>query len=77
MTNRAIRTTVYFKRELYEVLRLKAMQTSQSISALVNDAVRVALGECDEDISACEEKEKERLISYEELIKRLKTNSRI
>lgn len=39
------RTTVYLEPELHRALKVKAAVTDQSISELVNDAVRQALGQ--------------------------------
>jgi len=53
------------------------METSQSLSKLVNDAIKESLSEDAEDIAAFEERAKEPLISYETMIKRLKKDGRI
>ena len=71
------RATVYLDPELHKALRLKAVETSRSVSELVNNAVREALAEDAEDITAFEERVGEPLISYEEMVKRLKRNGRI
>jgi hypothetical protein len=68
------RATVYLDPDLHKALRLKAVETSSSLSELVNKAVRESLAEDAEDISAFEERIAEPLISYEEMIKRLKKN---
>jgi hypothetical protein len=52
--------------ELHKVLRLRAVETSRSVSELVNDGVREALAEDAEDITAFEEGAGEPLISYDE-----------
>jgi hypothetical protein len=77
MGTAAMRATVYLDAELHKALRLKAVETTQSISKLVNDAIRESLAEDAEDIAAFEERAKEPLISYEAMIKRLKKNGRI
>ncbi len=77
MATAARRATVYLDPELHKALRLKAVETSRSVSDLVNDAVREALAEDAEDINAFEERVGERLISYDEMVKRLKKNGRI
>jgi len=46
------RATVYLDPELHKALKLKAIETSQSVSELVNKAIREALAEDAEDISA-------------------------
>lgn len=71
------RATVYLDPDLHKALRLKAVETSSSLSELVNKAVRESLAEDAEDISAFEERIAEPLISYEEMIKRLKKDGRI
>jgi len=71
------RTTIYLDPDLHRALRLKAITVSRSVSELVNDAVRVCLAEDAEDMAAFEEREKEPLISYDEMVKRLKKDGRI
>jgi plasmid stability protein len=77
MGRAAQRATVYLDPELRKALKLKAVETSRSVSDLVNDAVREALSEDAEDITAFEERAKEPLISYDEMVKRLKKDGRI
>jgi len=77
MKTSALRATVYLDPDLHKALRLKAAETSQSLSKLVNDAIKKALAEDAEDIAAFEERAKEPLISYEAMLKRLKNNGRI
>ena len=77
MTNQARRATVYLDPDLHKALRLKAAETSRSISELVNNAIREALAEDAEDIAAFEERAAEPLISYHEMVKRLKRDGRI
>jgi len=71
------RATVYFDPDIHKALKLKAIETSRSISDLVNLAVREALAEDAEDISAYEERANEPLISFSEMVKRLKKDGRI
>jgi hypothetical protein len=71
------RTTIYLDPDLHKALRLKAVTVSRSVSELVNDAVRWSLAEDAEDITAFEERGKEPLISYDEMVKRLKKDGRI
>jgi hypothetical protein len=77
MTTQAKRATIYLDPELHKALRLKAVETSRSVSRLVNDAVREAMAEDAEDIAAFEERAREPLISYDEMVKRLKRDGRI
>ena len=73
----AKRATVYLDSELHKALRLKAVETSKSVSELVNDAVREALVEDAEDIAAFEQRSGEPLIAYDEMLKRLRRDGRI
>ncbi len=77
MATQTKRATIYFDPNLHKALRLKSVETSRSVSELVNDAVREALSEDAEDLSAFEERADEALISYEEMVKRLKKDGRI
>ena len=77
MTTQAKRATVYLDPDLHKALRLKAVETSQSMSELVNNAIREALAEDAEDIATFEERAGEPLISYDEMVKRLKRDGRI
>ena len=63
--------------ESHKALRLKAVETSQSVSELVNNAVREAIAEDAEDIGAFESRAGEVLTSYDEMIKKLKKDGRI
>jgi predicted transcriptional regulator len=77
MGTAATRATVYLDPELHKALRLKAIETTQSISKLVNDAIKESLAEDAEDIAAFAERAKEPLISYEVMITKLKKDGRI
>ena len=71
------RATIYFNPDLHKALRLKSVETSRSVSDLVNEAVREALAEDAEDLAAFVDRAKESLISYDEMVKRLKQDGRI
>jgi hypothetical protein len=77
MTTPAKRATVYFDPIIHKALKLKSIETSKSISELVNKAVKEALAEDADDISAVEERADEPLISFSEMVKRLKKDGRI
>jgi len=71
------RSTVYLDPELHKALRLKALETSRSMSELINEAIRGALSEDAEDLAAFDERADEPRISYDEMVKRLKKDGRI
>ncbi len=71
------RATVYLEPKLHRALRIKAIETSQSMSKLVNEAVAAALAEDAEDLAAFEERAREPLITFEEALKDLKRHGKI
>jgi len=77
MAIQAKRSTIYFDPDLHKALRLKAFETSRSVSELVNEAVKETLAEDAEDLLAFDERAGEPLISYDEMLKRLKKDGRI
>jgi len=77
MATQTKRATIYFDPDLHKALRLKAVETSRSVSDLVNEAVKEALGEDADDLLAFDERADEPLISYDEMVKRLKKDGRI
>jgi hypothetical protein len=71
------RATIYFDPDLHKALRLKSVETSRSLSELVNDAVKETLAEDAEDLAAFDNRVSEPLITYGEMVKRLKKDGRI
>ena len=77
MATQTKRTTIYFDPDLHKALRMKAAETSRSITELVNEAVREALSEDAEDLAAFDDRKNDPLVSYDEMVKRLKKDGRI
>ncbi len=77
METPAKRATIYLDPVVHKALKLKAVETSRSVSDLVNEAVREALAEDAEDFAAFEERVREPLVTYDEMVKRLKKDGRI
>ncbi len=77
MSETTKRSTIYFDPQLHAALRLKAAHTDRSLSDLVNDAVRLALAEDQEDLAAFEERVAEPTMSYEALLDDLKAHGKI
>ena len=71
------RATVYFEPALHKAIRLKAAHTHRSVSEIVNDAVRLSLREDQEDLAAFEDRIAEPSISYEALLKDLRTHGKL
>ena len=76
MSDLSKRSTIYFDPDLHQALRVKAATTHRSVSEIVNDALRLALREDQEDLAAFEERVAERTMSYEELLDDLKANGK-
>ena len=77
MSELSKRSTVYFDPEIHQALRIKAATTNTSVSEVVNEAVRIALREDQEDLSVFEERVNESTLSYEELLKDLKSHGKL
>ena len=71
------RATIYLDPAIHKALRMKAAETSRSMSEIVNEAVKQALTEDAEDLAAFEARAKEPLVSYETMLNELKKNGRI
>lgn len=71
------RATVYFEPALHKAIRLKAAHTNRSISDIVNDAVRAALREDQEDLASFEDRVAEPTMTYEALLKDLKAHGKL
>jgi hypothetical protein len=77
MATPAKRATIYLDPIIHKALKLKALETSRSVSDLVNQAVRESLAEDAEDLAAFEQRADDSLISYDEMVKRLKKDGRL
>jgi hypothetical protein len=77
MTASTKRSTVYLDSILHKALRLKSIETSRSMSDLINEAIRESIAEDAEDLSVFDERADEPLISYDEMVKKLKKDGRI
>ena len=71
------RSTLYLESNLHKALKIKAAETSRSISDLVNEAIKNSLAEDAEDLAAFETRLSEPLVSYEDMLKELKDNGSI
>lgn len=71
------RATVYFDPDLHRALRIKAAETDQSISDLVNAAVRKALAEDAIDLAAFEDRVNESTVPYEAVLRDLRRRGKL
>jgi plasmid stability protein len=66
------RATVYFDPEVHKALRLRAAANDQSISDMVNDAVRASLAEDAADLAAFDKRKRERSVSFDSFVQGMK-----
>jgi len=71
------RATIYLEAPLHRALKLKAAETDRSVSALVNEAVRLSLAEDAEDLRALEVRDQEPEYAFEDVVKDLKRRGKI
>lgn len=74
MTRRA---TVYLDSGLHRALRLKSAETEQSVSDLINDAVRVSLREDADDLEAFPRRAQEPNLNFEDVVKDMKRRGKL
>ncbi len=71
------RATIYLDSELLRAFMLKAAESDCSISALVNEAVRLKLAEDADDLAALEDRAHEPNLRFEDVLKDLRQRARI
>lgn len=71
------RATVYFEPEVHKALRLRAAANDQSISEMVNAAVKASLAEDAEDLAAFENRKREKSVSFESFVQGMKRRGAI
>ncbi len=77
MSTLSKRATVYLDPVLHKALRLKAAETSRSVSELINEAIRDELAEDADDLASFEARKQEPVIAFEDFVRKLKRNGRI
>ncbi len=71
------RATVYFNRDLHRALGRKAETTDRSVSRPVNEAVRMALAEDDEDLKAFQSRAQERNLDFNKVVLSLRRRAKL
>lgn len=76
MTTKA---TIYLDTDLYKTFKLRAVDAGQSVSSLLNDAMKAQLNEDLEDISSIRSRlaKKDKALSYETALEELKNEGLI
>jgi plasmid stability protein len=73
----ATRATVYFDPEVHKALRLRAASADQSISDMVNAAVKTLLAEDAEDLAAFAKRKREKSVSFDSFVQGMKRRGAI
>jgi len=73
----SIRTTVSLEDDLLKLLKLKAIETSTSVSTLLNNILFDAFGEDSDDLELFKTREKEPSVSFESLLQELRSENRL
>ena len=73
----ARRATVYLDPALHRALRIKAAETDQSISDLVNSALRQTLSEDAEDLATFRARAREPNLDFESVLKDLRRRGKL
>ena len=71
------RATVYLDPNLHRALRLKSVETSRSVSDLINDALRDELADDADDLAAFNERRNEPTVTFEKFVGELKRHGKI
>ncbi len=77
MTTLTKRATVYLEPELHRALHLKSVETSRSVSELLNDAIRTELAEDAEDLAVFDARQHEPTMAFEDFVKELKRHGKL
>ena len=71
------RATIYLEPDLHQAVRIKSVHTNRTISDIVNDSLRIALREDQEDLDAFETRASEPVVSYEAFLSKLRADGKI
>lgn len=71
------KTPIYLDPALHRALKVKAAETSASVSEIIERAIRRELSEDQEDLKAFKERKNEGTVSFEKVLDDLKRNGKI
>lgn len=66
------KATIYLDEKIHKALRMKAAETSQSMSELVNDALEASFLEDFEDLEVWRERRSDSRVGFEDFVSQLK-----
>ncbi|MDD2266812.1 hypothetical protein [Sulfuricurvum sp.] len=73
----SVRTTITLDEDILKLLKLKALETSESLSSLVNNIVIDAFREDASDLKVFDERKNEETLSFESFLKQLEANGKL
>ena len=76
-TQQSKRATVYLDPDLHRALKIKSAHSEQTLSELVNLAVRQSLAEDHDDLLAFDKRKDEPNLDFEEVLKELKASGKL
>ena len=68
---------MYLDEELHHALLIKSIETKHSVSDLINESIKYSLAEDSADYNAIAKRKNEPTVSFENVLKQLKTNGKI
>ena len=71
------RATVYFEEDLHKALKIRAAESSTSVSDLINEVIKEALREDLDDLQAFRDRAEEATTDFESFLKRLKADGKL
>jgi len=77
MSIRSKKSTIYFEPDIHLALKSKAAATQQSVSEIVNKAVRLSLDDDQLDLNLFHQKIIIPKVNYEELLGELETHDKV
>lgn len=77
MPKQSNRATIYLDADLHKALKLKSIELDESVSELVNEAVRESLAEDAGDLEAFEVREAEPEYPFEDFVRGLRERGRL
>ncbi len=73
----SVRTTITLNEDIFKLLKFKALETSESVSSLVNAIIIDAFREDASDLKVFDERKNEETISYALVLKKLRENRKL
>lgn len=73
----SIRTTVTFDEDILKLLKLKAVETSYSVSELINELVIDSFRDDRDDLKVFDDRKDEESISFESFMKKLEADGKL